>query len=192
MPTRLPDSSNREALLRIDRYLRRRYVFTVLDSDQVVRGTVYNKTSAGLIITIRQVEGGGAAEAMKGEAPVLSSASGEGREEELRELDELEIRGECHLSEMQAALQGDGWRAAEPLDSRAVLDGYGVGDTVRALVISVDVHSEKVYLSMNNARLRHIAAAADGQQRGQRSRSDSGRTKRQRCRRTGSHALPPL
>ena len=40
------------------------------------------------------------------------------------------------------------------------MDAAQVGDTVRALVISVDVHSEKVYLSMNNARMKGAGAGA--------------------------------
>ena len=165
--SRMPDSG-REALLTVDRYLRRRFVFRLLDSDMTVKGVVYNKTSQGLVITISEVEGAEAA--LKGETPpTLSSASPEGKAEELSELEELEIRGECHLSEMHAALQSEQRTAggtaaagagAGEVDSQTVLDGCDVGDSVRALVISVDVHSEKVYLSMNNARMRSLSSAA--------------------------------
>jgi len=85
------------------------------------------------------------------------------------------IMGECHLGEMQAppptppstVSSSTGAKASSPPNasdsytaaaqaalSSGALDRFSLGDQVKALVISVDVHSEKVYLSMNQNRLR--------------------------------------
>ena len=160
--SRLPLDS-REPLLTIDRYLRRRYLLGVLDSDMIVRGVVYNKTGVGLIVTVTQIE----ADAHTAERttalplPTLSSQWPDGRtEDDMRELEELEIRGECHLSEIQGAtVQGGCDAKCGEENGGGMLSGFDVGDCVRCLVISVDVHSEKVYLSMHNARLKGAAAA---------------------------------
>ena len=161
--SRLPIDS-REPLLTIDRYLRRRYLLRVLDSDMIVRGVVYNKTNVGLIITITQIETD--AHTVERTAaiplPTLSSQWPDNKsEDDMRDLEELEIRGECHLSEIQGAATaggvGDGKGSED--GGGGMLSGFDVGDCVRCLVISVDVHSEKVYLSMHNARLKGAAAA---------------------------------
>ena len=159
--SRLPIDS-REPLLTIDRYLRRRYLLRILDSDMIVRGVVYNKTNVGLIITITQIE----TDAHTAERtaaiplPTLSSQWPDTKsEDDMRDLEELEIRGECHLSEIQGAAVGSGDNKASEDGGGSMLSGFDVGDCVRCLVISVDVHSEKVYLSMHNARLKGATAA---------------------------------
>ena len=158
--SRLPIDS-REPLLTIDRYLRRRYLLRVLDSDMIVRGVVYNKTSVGLIITITQIETDShtAERTAAIPLPTLSSQWPDHKsEDDMRDLEELEIRGECHLSEIQGAAVGGGEAKAGEDAGGGMLSGFDVGDCVRCLVISVDVHSEKVYLSMHNARLKGAAA----------------------------------
>ena len=173
LPRRLSTSSSvrlpvdsREPLLTIDRYLRRRYLLRILDSDMIVRGVVYNKTSVGLIITITQIETDihSTDRTATIPLPTLSSQWPDSKvEDDMRELEELEIRGECHLSEIQGGgiaggsgeVKGSG---GDDSGGGGMLSGFDVGDCVRCLVISVDVHSEKVYLSMHNARLKGAAA----------------------------------
>lgn len=157
-------NSSRSALFSIDHYLRRRHVFNLLDSDQIIRGIVYNKTEFGLIITISSVYTSLPICSTSDDlAPKLSSASID-REEDLTDIEELVIQGECHLSEISAQAPNTKSSTLRPPSSSPLIhdfsnnntsyDRFNIGDVVKALVISVDVHSERVYLSMNQHRLR--------------------------------------
>lgn len=165
MPMHMPNydtqasAKQREALLAIDRHLRRRYVFSVLDSDMVVRGIVYDKTDSSLIITVAEIYSlSGAPFVPSPSVPLPHLSSLSAPQENFENLTDLHIRGECHAAEMQAILnhkdknkERGGEREEEPPPS---IDRFHIGDSVKALVISVDIHSERIYLSLNNQRLR--------------------------------------
>jgi hypothetical protein len=193
-------NSSKNALLSIDRFLRRRNIFGLLDADFIVKGIIYNKTSLGLIITITEILDkslssaenseimaenseivGGNLEGNSADLPRLSTLS-ENSYENLQDLADLCIQGECHYAEIgelagkfpqnltnhEISLQLSMNRSSTSGENSAntetsagnsgfpSLDGYSIGDSVLALVISVDNFGEKVYLSMNNARIRQI------------------------------------
>lgn len=157
---------SRNALVAVDKYLRRRHAYRLLDADMVVSGVVHDKTDAGIVITLTKVHPGAhvVTQYESGGSPYLSSESRD-KEETFQDVVELDMRGFCQQCEMQenkakpktTLMSGNPRRSeAQATDEVTDLDRHSIGDYVNALVISVDVHSEKIYLSLNNARLRGL------------------------------------
>lgn len=221
-------SSSKQPLISIDQHLLRRYMFSVLDSDMIIRGVVVNKNqNMGLVINIAQILwptdkpremlakqqqaaqqsiaqiqgqkepttqsgiragstsvhcfpplssflGGihsasppGAHQSMHPSSAPSSSLSSDPESTFPTEhalfanFDVLSIHGECHLAEMCAPVNMKPSDIAAGLHTppTASLERFALGDQVKTLVISVDIHSEKVYLSMNQNRLRGPVAS---------------------------------
>jgi len=122
---------------------------------QLVKGYVHNKTDAGIVISMIAVDTSTRPYA-KVPGPVLSSESSDLPEDPFANIADLTMRGICQTAEM---LQR-GENQCVPSDSAAIADRFSAGDVVRALVISVDVHSEKIYLSLNQNRMRGLKSQA--------------------------------
>ena len=82
----------------------------------------------------------------------------------------LNIRGEVHVGELTpnastsaaAALATQSRLDTEssPHQQMSLLDRYTVGSEVTAVVVSADIHSDKIYLSMNAAKIKGRNARA--------------------------------
>lgn len=158
--------SSMRATRELDKYLARRNAFLAMDVDMVVKGRVYDKSEDTLEIAIDEVY---AINGVTGVPYVV-----------LSDMDYLSILGTCHVSELDdvsnsasatassyggasnnagATLNrtkskfGDLVTAEEPSNDQQTLERFGIGTPVRALVIAVDVHSERVFLSLSNTRL---------------------------------------
>lgn len=141
--------SSKNALLQMDRYLRRRHAFQLFDVDMVMKGKVCNKIDVGIVITIIDVDPSTVRLNTKYYSSSQLSSESTEKDDAFQDIEELAIEGICQICEIESG-------ETEILSSRSsdIIDRFSLGDVVKALVISVDVHSEKLYLSLNNARLR--------------------------------------
>lgn len=143
-------SGTSHSLLVVDKYLRRRHAFSLLDSDMIICGYVSDKTTAGLCVVIAEVHAGPEVNTKDPKTrPSLSSLS-RNQTDAFQDIEALQISCVCQLCEIRAERGGGG----DGEGNSASLDRFAIGDFVKALVISVDVHSEKVYISLNNARIK--------------------------------------
>ena len=160
-----------EPCARVETYLNRRKALIALDSGMVVVGDVHNKTLDGLVLSVLDVihyssskprsrldTGPGAPGSPARIRRSWREANGLG---DFSTLSELKLRATCHMDEIGAGedanVDGETNGAVSGDDA---LSRFAIGDRVKALVISVDVHSEIVYASMNNTRMRTITGCS--------------------------------
>lgn len=174
------EPSNRRVLVRLRKYLDRRNTYLTMQEDMIVKAKVCNKSDNGIELLILEVYPTAPSDPKSREGlPIL------------QDLESLDIRGECHISEIMVddatrsskdAVKNQSQTSAIPAqakvpnqsqiatsapgqsglnqpeieDSLYLIDRFAMGDVVKALVTAVDVHSEKIYLSLMNARLRGL------------------------------------
>lgn len=126
----------------LQKYLSRRRTFSLIDADMVVRGRVHNKTDEAISVTLLEVY------------KLYESEVDHDRDSNhifLSNLEGQEIHGECHESELSDEDGNPPDRTLEEKKRR--IDRFSLGDIVNCIVVAVDVHSEKVHLSLNNTRI---------------------------------------
>jgi hypothetical protein len=87
----------RSSLLEVDKYLRRRQAFARLDSDVVLRGFVYNKTEAGLVVSISEVFPDPKTDTKMN---LNLSSESANKSDVFQDIEELKIKCVCQISEM--------------------------------------------------------------------------------------------
>jgi hypothetical protein len=97
----------RSSLLEVDKYLRRRQAFARLDSDVVLRGFVYNKTEAGLVVSISEVFPD---PKMDTKMNLNLSSESADKSDVFQDIEELKIKCVCQISEMHGSEEEIGER----------------------------------------------------------------------------------
>ncbi|GAB5363000.1 hypothetical protein AAMO2058_000846600 [Amorphochlora amoebiformis] len=136
-----------EPVNRIDTYLARRKALIALDADMVVRGTVCSKRADCIVVRLSKV----LYTNKEVDATAWLEAAGLDEEALNKGLSDLNLKMMCYLKELassQDAKRGEGGSTA--------LGRYSVGDKVNTLILSVDVHSEIIHISLNPAHMRGL------------------------------------
>eukprot|EP00474_Spongospora_subterranea_P001055 CRZ01513.1 hypothetical protein [Spongospora subterranea] len=122
----------------IDTYLKRRGVFELLEVDLVVGGFICNKSLEGVTIQIEKI--------VKNEIDKTVPKKRQLSETIFDGLKEMQIEGLCPIRELTEP-NGHNLLPSE------LLDQFPLGTEVKALVISIDTHSDVIYFSFDNSRL---------------------------------------
>ncbi len=113
---------------------------------------MYNKTDSGVVITVEEVFILPGTVCCNTEKPNLSSHSSvSDLDDPFSEISDLNIRGVCHVAEMQSGVPHCSSKKPAKSSSSSVVehdmnitDRFPIGTKVKAFVISVDFHVEKV------------------------------------------------